>query len=93
MAKIQLRFVETTFSEEKIDSDTILDLDEETKSAVLSFAPYVDQIRRMAGQRQARSIIRSGFRLANGNLIGRQFRLEIQEKVIELATFETVESE
>ncbi|MFQ5978646.1 MAG: hypothetical protein ACE5OZ_11010 [Candidatus Heimdallarchaeota archaeon] len=75
MTKIQLRFSETSFTEEKIDSDTVLDLDEEDKTAILSFAPYVDQIRRRSAQRQARSIIRTGFRLANGNIIGRQFQV------------------
>ncbi len=69
------KFKETTKRE---SPDTILlVIDESQKKLIMSVPAHINMITRRAAERQARSIVKSGFLCSDGGRYGRDHELEI----------------
>lgn len=81
---VRLIFKDRSFSEGREEAgDAVLILDETTNTAKLEYSPDAGLIIRRTARRQADSIIRSGFLLANGKRIGLGFSLIDEEEKID----------
>ncbi len=69
------QFVETTKTSS--DDTILLVIDEAQKKLIMSVPPRIGLITRRAAERQARSIIKSGFLCKDGGRYGRDHELEV----------------
>lgn len=86
MSVIKLLYKDKIFVEpEKNDAAgaiAVLELNDETKNAILTFTPETSLIDRRTSERQAKGICKSGFLLQGGQRIGMGCNLEISSQDI-----------
>lgn len=81
---VRLVFKNMSFTEGREETgDAVLILDEATQSGKLDYSPETSLILRRTARRQAESICKSGFLLANGKRIGAGFALIDEEEKID----------